>query len=89
MRLIRESTRSNVALAGELGISDVLVSKVRRGLLWAGEPGPRNRDDIARHASRCAISELCGLTGRDVDLAVGRMLSGRLTRPRRPGGLVG
>ena len=26
------------------------MSKVRRGLLWAGEPGPRNRNDIARHA---------------------------------------
>ena len=84
VRYIRRSERSNVALARELHVSDVLISKVRRGLLWSGEPEPRNRNDIARHAivitlvlAGVRISELCGLEGRDIDLA------GRRLRVRR------
>ncbi|MBA3407455.1 MAG: hypothetical protein H0U06_05240 [Solirubrobacterales bacterium] len=50
VRTIRASERSAVALARELEVSDVLVGKVRRGELWAGEPGPRNRNDIPRVA---------------------------------------
>jgi integrase len=84
VRRIRASDLSNVALAHELRVSDVLVSKVRRRLIWNGEPGARNRNDVARHAilatlvlAGVRISELCGLEGRDVDLA------GRRIRIRR------
>jgi len=44
--LIRHSNRSAVALARELGVSDTLIRKVRRGELWNGTPEPRNRNDV-------------------------------------------
>ena len=76
VRAIRDSDRSAVVLARELGVSDVLVGKVRRGELWAGEPGPRNRNDIPRVAPIKAlllagprVDELCKLRGHHVDLA--------------------
>ncbi len=77
---IRDSSASNLKLARELGVSDVLVSKVRRRLLWNEEAAPRNRNDIPRRAilatlvlAGVRISELCGLVGEDVDLASGRI----------------
>jgi len=80
VRHIRSSSASNLELARELGVSDVLVSKIRRRLLWADDAEPRNRNDIPRRAilatlvlSGLRISELCGLIGEDVDLASGRI----------------
>jgi integrase len=54
----------------------VLIGKVRRGLLWNGEPGPRNRNDVARRTPLLAyvlagprVSEGCGIDGHHLDLA--------------------
>jgi integrase len=80
VRYIRSSEKPNVALASELGVSDVLISKVRRRLLWDGEPGPRRRNDIPRHALIATlllagprILQLCLLDGEDMDFAGGRI----------------
>ncbi len=66
---IRRSTDSAVSLARELGVSDVLIGKVRRGELWT-EPRQRNRNDIPRLPviatlvlAGLRIDELCGLRG--------------------------
>ena len=78
--LIRGSSRSAVALARELGVSDTLVRKVRRGELWRGEPQRRNRNDVPRRViietlifGGLRVSELCGLDGPHLDLAGGRL----------------
>lgn len=78
--LIRASDRSAVALARELGVSDTLVRKVRRGELWSGEPGPRNRNDVPRRViietlilGGLRVSELCRVDGPNLDLAGGRL----------------
>ena len=46
--LIRSSSRSAVSLARELGVSDTLIRKVRRGELWNGAAAGRNRNDVPR-----------------------------------------
>lgn len=78
--MIRESSRSAVSLARDLGVSDVLVGKVRRSDLWRGEPGPRHRNDIPRQApiktlllAGPRVDELCKLRGHHLDLAGRRM----------------
>ena len=78
--LIRNSGRSAVALGRELGVSDTLVRKVRRGELWNGEPERRNRNDVPRRVivetlilGGLRVSELCGLDGPHVDLAAARL----------------
>ena len=78
--LIRSSGRSAVALGRELGVSDTLVRKVRRGELWNGEPERRNRNDVPRRVivetlilGGLRVSELCGLDGPHIDLAGGRL----------------
>ena len=78
--LIRRSSRSAVSLARELGVSDTLIGKVRRGELWNGTPAPRNRNDVPRRAvidtlilGGLRVSELCGLDGPHVDVAGGRL----------------
>lgn len=78
VRLIRSSEKSAVALARELHISDSTIGKVRRGVIWADEAGPRRRNDITRHAliatllmAGLRVSECCALRGADVDLASG------------------
>lgn len=43
---IRGSGSSAAALARELGVSDTLIRKVRRGELWNGKPEQRNRNDV-------------------------------------------
>ena len=80
VELIRSSTRSALSLARELGVSDTLVRKVRRGELWNGEPEARNRNDVPRRVivetlvlAGPRISELCGLDGPYLDLAGGRV----------------
>jgi integrase len=80
VRHIRASTAPAVALARELGVSDTLIRKVRRGELWNGSAGPRNRNDIPRRAvietlllAGLRASELCGLDGEHLDLAGGRL----------------
>ena len=82
--LIRRSHRSAVALARELGVSDTLVRKVRRGELWSGEPERPNRNDVPRRViietlilGGLRVSELCGLDGPHLDLPGGRL---RVTR---------
>jgi hypothetical protein len=57
-------------------VSDVLIGKVRRDLLWNGQPGPRNRNDVGRRTPLLAyvlagprVSEGCGLDGQHLDLA--------------------
>ncbi len=69
-----------MSLARELGVSDTLVRKVRRGELWQGSAGPRNRNDVPRRVivetlifAGPRISELCGLDRPHVDVAVGRL----------------
>jgi integrase len=76
VRHIRASPASAVALARELGVSDTLIGRVRRGLIWNGTPERPNRNDLARRAIVEAlvllgprVAELCGLLGHDVDLA--------------------
>jgi integrase len=68
--LIRKSGRSAVALGRDLGVSDTLVRKVRRGELWNGEPARRTRNDVPRRViaetlilGGLRVSELCGLDG--------------------------
>ena len=80
--LIRRSSRSAVSLARELGVSDTLIGKVRRGELWNGTPAPRNRNDVPRRVvidtlilGGLRVSELCGLDGPHVDVAGGRLRS--------------
>jgi len=76
VRHIRVSPASAVALARELGVSDTLIGKVRRGVIWNGTPERPNRNDVPRRAIVEAlvllgprVAELCGLLGHDVDLA--------------------
>jgi integrase len=78
--LIRRSKRSAVALGRELGVSDTLVRKVRRGELWNGAPGKRNRNDVPRRVvvdtlmlAGLRVSELCGLDVPHVDIAGARI----------------
>ena len=78
--LIRSSSRSAVSLARELGVSDTLIRKVRRGELWNGGPPPRNRNDVPRRVvidtlilGGLRVSELCGLDGPHLDIAGGRL----------------
>jgi integrase len=80
VELIRSSNRSAVSLGRELGVSDTLVRKVRRGELWKGQPGPRNRNDIPRRVivemlilAGPRVSEFCGLDGPHIDLAGSRV----------------
>lgn len=77
---IRSSDRSACALARELGVSDVLIGRVRRGEIWRDGPH-RNRNDVPRHAPLAVlvlaglrIDELCRLEGRHVDLARRRIV---------------
>src|SRR4051812_48390319 len=75
---IRQSDKSAVKLARDLSVSDVLIGKVRRGLVW-------NEARSGSRRQRCAIvgalvlagpriSELCGLPDDRLDLAGGRIL---------------
>lgn len=80
VELIRSSDRSAVALARELRVSDTLVRRVRRGEIWNGSPGPRNRNDIPRRLlvdvllfAGLRVSEFCGLDVEHVDLQRGRV----------------
>jgi integrase len=80
VELIRGSGRSARSLARELGVSDTLIRKVRRGELWNGRAEPRNRNDVPRRVivetlilAGPRISELCGLDGPHVDLDAGRL----------------
>jgi integrase len=75
---IRHSDKSAVKLARELGVSDVLIGKVRRGQVWND---PRTGHRRQRRAIIGAlvlagprISELCGLPEDRLDLAGGRIL---------------
>jgi integrase len=77
---IRASNASAVGLARELGVSDTLIRRVRRGELWVETAGARNRNDVPRRAlietmilAGPRISELCGLDGAHVDIAGGRL----------------
>jgi integrase len=80
VRMIRSSEASAVALARELGVSDALIGKVRRGELWKERAEPRNRNDVPRRVvvetlilAGPRISEFCGLLGGHVDAAGGRL----------------
>ena len=77
---IRASDASAVALARELGVSDTLIGKVRRGELWTERAEPRNRHDVPRRIvvetlilAGPRISEFCGLSAHHLDLAGGRL----------------
>jgi integrase len=80
VRIIRSSRASAVALARDLGVSDSLIGKVRRGELWTDRAEPRNRNDVPRRVvvetlilAGPRISEFCGLLGGHVDVAGGRL----------------
>ena len=71
--LIRRSQRSALALARELAVSDTLVRKVRRGELWSGAPGKRNRNDVPGRVildtlmlTGVRVSELSGIDAAHV-----------------------
>jgi integrase len=77
---IRSSDRPASALARELGVSDVLIGKVRRREIWRDRPH-RSRNDVPRHAPLAVlvlaglrIDELCRLEGRHIDLARRRIV---------------
>jgi integrase len=64
----------------ELGVSDTLIRKVRRGELWNGAAAVRNRNDVPRRVvidtlilGGLRASELCGLDGPHLDIAAGRL----------------
>src|SRR3954452_14192979 len=75
---IRQSDKSAVKLARDLGVSDVLIGKVRRGLVWNdARTGNRRQKRAIVGALVLAgprISELCGLPDDRLDLAGGRIL---------------
>jgi integrase len=78
--LIRRSKRSAVKLARELGVSDTLVRKVRRGEIWNRAAGTRNRNDVPRLVvvdtlilAGLRVSEFCGIDGPNIDLAGARI----------------
>jgi integrase/NADH:ubiquinone oxidoreductase subunit len=80
VRYIRSSAASNRALAREFGVSDVLISKVRRRLVWDVEPDARGRNEIPRLAVCATLAltglrnlELCSLDGEHMDFAAGRI----------------
>jgi integrase len=80
VELIRQSSRSALSLSRELGVSDTLIRKVRRGELWNGSSEPRNRNDVPRRViaetlilAGPRVSELCGLDGPHLDIAAGRL----------------
>jgi integrase len=84
VRYIRGSAASNRALARELGVSDVLISKVRRRLLSDVEPDARGRHEIPRLAI-CATLALAGLRNRELCLLDGEHMdfaAGRIRVPR-------
>jgi integrase len=74
---IRASTESNVAVARAIGVSDSLVSRIRRGLIWTDEA---NTENIYADVDRALIlnaamtggrqGELLALRRRDVDWLV-------------------
>jgi integrase len=74
---IRDSSESNLAIARELGVSDSLVSRIRRGLIWTDEARTQN---VYAEMDRALIlmaamtggrqGELLALRWRDVDWLV-------------------
>jgi integrase len=76
VRYIRASAASNRALARELGVSDVLISKVPRRVLWDVEPDARGRNEIPRLAV-CATLALAGLRNRELCLLDGEHMDFR------------
>lgn len=78
VQYIRASDKSAVKLARDLGVSDVLIGKVRRGLVWVDEPSgnrPQRRAIIGTLVlAGLRIGELCGLALDRLDLAGGRIL---------------
>jgi integrase len=82
---IRGSIEPAVRIASDLGLSDVLVGKVRRGELWTERAQRRERPLRAPIAvlvlAGLRIDELCGLRGRHLDFARKRILvTGELTK---------
>jgi integrase len=75
---IRTSDKSAVKLARELRVSDTLIGKVRRNLIWTTEPAGyryQRRGIIATLVlAGPRISELCGLPEDHLDLPGGRIL---------------
>jgi integrase len=77
VRAIRASSASNVKLGRELGVSDSLVSRIRRGLIWTDEASTEN---VYALLDRVLIltaamtggrqGELLALRWRDVDWLV-------------------
>ncbi|MDO8187234.1 tyrosine-type recombinase/integrase [Conexibacter sp. JD483] len=73
---IRAASASNVALATRFGVSDSLVSRIRRGLVWrTPASAPARRALIATLLlAGPRVAELCALDVRDVDLPNRRLL---------------
>ncbi|ADB50186.1 tyrosine-type recombinase/integrase [Conexibacter woesei] len=72
---IRASAESNVALARRHGVSDSLVSRVRRGLVWrTPASAPARRPVVATLLlAGPRVAELCALDVADVDLEYRRL----------------
>lgn len=80
---IRGSNASAVKLAKELGVSDALVGRVRRGEVWRDRAEPRRRNDVPRHSifltlvlAGPRVAELCALDASHLDTAAGRLTIG-------------
>jgi integrase len=80
VRYIRASRASNRARARQRCVTDGLISKVRRRVLWDGEPEARSRFEISRLAVCATLAfaglrnrELCLLDGEHMDFAGGRI----------------
>ena len=76
VRAIRASEEPGTVLARRFGVSDSLVSRVRRGLVWStAASAPARRPVVATLLlAGPRVSELCALDVRDVDLANRRLL---------------
>jgi integrase len=78
---IRSSREPAVRLARELGVSDVLVGKIRRDTLWPERAQRRERPLQAPIAvlvlGGLRIDELCGLQGRHLEFARQRVVVDR------------
>ena len=93
VQYIRGSDKSNTALARQLGVSDVLVSKIRRGLVWSDKPAGQRpqrlavvvtRSSLARASASCAASPRTASISPPGGSSSRRATTSTTARRRRP-----